>query len=364
MNSTSQNLAETSSHSPTRGTVASLLKLQDAESSPSTFRLPIPPDRGKVATPQYSGAVKEKGRTRTIRHQLVEADPWFVKSLRNRWESYRGRLKECRQEPSAESVHQLRVATRRLSSQLIVLEGVSSRRRFVKARRMLKRQLQSLGSLRDHHVQRVFIEQHTAKFPELLLLQRAIEHREREILEAACRKVRRFKTKKLEKWICDPVANLTRSSAKTYTQDELTSLALGCAGKAFAETVERRKLIDISDLRTIHRTRVAFKKFRYIVEILPTEISGLGKRQLRSLAHYQRRMGNIQDLGVIQQGITDFIKQHEGVEALLHPFFAYLRRRRARVLLAFRKSADKLFQFWPPSELSPALKSRSHQCAA
>jgi CHAD domain-containing protein len=118
--------------------------------------------------------------------------------------------------------------------------------------------------------------------------------------------------------------------------------------EAFAETAERRRAIDFSDLSTIHRTRVAFKKFRYIVESIPLSATGLTKRDLRTLALYQRRMGNIQDLEVIQATITDLIQRQDGLEGLLASFCAYLRRRRTRALLSFRKSADSLFQFWPP----------------
>ena len=51
----------------------------------------------------------------------------------------------------------LRVATRRLMSQCVLLDCVVPSRQHQKVRRILKAQLKSLSDLRDHHVQQTFI---------------------------------------------------------------------------------------------------------------------------------------------------------------------------------------------------------------
>ena len=173
------------------------------------------------------------------------------------------------------------------------------------------------------------------------------QRREGKLIRTASRQISRFRVNKLGKWTRSLIEDLSQSSSDVRRQNQLVGLAVRRAGEAFAETVERRRAIDFSDLSTIHRTRVAFKKFRYIVESIPVGVTGLTKRDLRTLALYQRRMGNIQDLEVIQATITDLIQRQDGLEGLLAPFCAYLRRRRTRALLSFRKSADELFQFWP-----------------
>jgi CHAD domain-containing protein len=119
--------------------------------------------------------------------------------------------------------------------------------------------------------------------------------------------------------------------------------------------VRRRQAIDPANASTIHRTRIAFKKFRYIVESLSPDVTGFGKRELRALAYYQRRMGNLQDLEVVQQCITSFVQKHAGMEGLLKPFVGYLKARRARALRSFLRSADDLFEFWPPRQVGNGL---------
>jgi CHAD domain-containing protein len=237
-----------------------------------------------------------------------------------------------------------------------------SSRKPEKAGRMLKRQLQSLGALRDIHVQRIFIEGQSVRFPELVLLQDHLGRRERELVRAATQQIHSIKTKKLEKRLFNLTAVLSEKENDGSSRKAMSAAAFRCAEDAFGQVVERRRLIDFSDLRTVHRTRVAFKKFRYVVESLPPEATGLSKRELRFLAWYQRRMGNIQDLEVLQACLTDFLNRHEDCQRLLAPFCSYLRHRQARALGAFRKSVDRLFQFWPPQ--GQPRSSVLHQCAA
>ena len=99
----------------------------------------------------------------------------------------------------------------------------------------------------------------------------------------------------------------------------------------------------------MHRTRVAFKKFRYMVESLSPAMIDLGKPHLRRLSVYQRRMGRLQDLEILQACLADFVRIHPRVATMLKGFGHYLCRRHARVLRECLNHADDLFSFWNPS---------------
>jgi CHAD domain-containing protein len=274
------------------------------------------------------------------------SDPgfWLVEALADRWKMYRQRLQECQQEkePSEESVHELRVATRRLISQLLLLGCIVPSRAPKKARQILKRQLGLLGPLRDVHVQRLAIEKETDRFPELLVLRSYFERREQLLIKTTVRQIRGFQTKKLRSWISKTLVDLTRRTKPVRQRDALTSAALCCAHQTLAAVRERRQTIDPADLRTIHRTRIAFKRFRYVVEALPSEVTGLRYRQLRRLAAYQRRMGRIQDLEVIFDLVTRFLDRHQGIDGILDRFLSHLQQRRAQAVRVFLKSSDQL----------------------
>src|ERR1035441_3853249 len=312
--------------------------------------LPYPPQR----TEDVIRMLTEPART----HLTFPAKPVPVAvgsilaaALDSRWHSYRKQLRRRQEQFSEEAVHELRVATRRLLAQLTLLSCIAPSAALEKARRILKRRLAALGDLRDTHVQRLFIEQKTGSFPELVRLRGWLQRHERRLARSAAEKVNRFKTRKLERWISALIQDLTVNARRSRAQSQLASAVLRAAAQAFAEAVERRRAIDLADLRTIHQTRVAFKRFRYTMESLSPGLTGLSKRQLRTLAYYQRKMGIIQDLEVMQACLARYTRGGKKREALLHRFSRHLRQRRARAVGSFLKSADRIYEFWPPAAL-------------
>ena len=314
------------------------------------LRLPCPPQRTKAVT----GRLAEPATIRLAfpaKSVPVAVGPILAAALDSRWQSYRKQLRRCQEKFSEDGVHELRVATRRLLAQLILLSCVAPSAALEKARCILKRRLAVLGDLRDTQVQRLFIEQKVPSFPELVLLRDWLQRRERRLAKSAAETVNRFKTGKLERCISALIRGLTAKARRSRVQEQLASAVLRAAAQSFAKAVERRRAISVADLRTIHQTRVAFKRFRYIVESLSPGITGLSKRQLRTLAYYQRKMGIIQDLEVMQACLTRYSRENKKRGALLQRFSRYLRGRRTRALRSFLKSADRLFEFWPPATL-------------
>ena len=294
-------------------------------------------------------------RSRNLRAaRAPEVGLRLAEALETRWRSYRKELRGCQKHFSEKGVHELRVAARRLMSQLVLLSCVVRSAPLEKARRILKRRSAALGELRDTHVQLAAIAGQTARFPELTVIRAWLQRREERLAKSAAKQVRGFKTRKLEKWVHAVTDDLRGQSRGSRDQRRLTAAVLRATARAFAETVERRQAIDLADLRTIHQTRVAFKRFRYMVESLSPDLTGLSKRQLRALAYYQRKMGIIQDLEVLQARVARFIREHQEAEASLRPFGRYLGQRRSRALRSFLRSADRLFEFWPPVKLMTA----------
>jgi CHAD domain-containing protein len=313
-------------------------------------KLPVLKSSPPLTSP-YPSPPKEPLRKRhadALRHQAADKmGTWPGEAILRRWKSYRERLDECRNDPTAESVHELRVAIRRLIAQFVLVNRMLPTRSSERARNILKRQLGSLGELRDTHVQQIFFQRQLTRCPDLIDLLARLQRREASLVRRASSKIERFRTKKLEKWVFNLVDLLEQQFRNHRMRREFANVALHSANAAFADVVSRWRLIDRSDLRTIHRTRVAFKKFRYIVESLPAELKGFGNRDLRKLARYQRTMGNIQDFEVILAGVRSFLDRRE--HASLDSFCGYIRGRRTRAVQSFLKRADRLFQIWPPA---------------
>src|SRR5450759_3323287 len=85
-------------------------------------------------------------------------------SLHAQWRGYRRGLKRCQRSFSTKSVHDSRIATRRLLSTIELLGAFTSPRRRKKISETLKQYLDSFDELRDTHVQLVHIRKLTNGF--------------------------------------------------------------------------------------------------------------------------------------------------------------------------------------------------------
>ncbi len=273
-----------------------------------------------------------------------EVIPYLAERLNIRWDSYCQQLRCCQQKFSESTVHEFRVASRRLLAQLVMLNCLAARQPAERARRIVKSGLKALSQMRDAHVQRSFFEQQMTRFPALLLVRDELRRRERRLEKQAAARVKELGVRRLERCISALERQLRIGRARASCSERLTA----AVNDAFGDVLRRRRAIEARRPETIHRVRVAFKKFRYMVESLSPEFTGLSKRDLRGLAYYQRRMGILQDLEIVQQHLAQFIREHRGIEPLLQPFARYLKQRRARSLCSFLKSADECYRFWPP----------------
>ena len=268
----------------------------------------------------------------------IAVGPWLANSLEERWQCYRQQLRRSRRRFSEDSIHELRVATRRLMALFTLLSCVPGGAFGENGRRVLKRQLKALNGLRDAHVQGIFLEQQMPRFTELFLVRDYLRRRERRLAKRVASMLDQFSTRELAKRVTSLCAELNRQSADARRQTQLLAVVMTGTAQAFVDVVARRRAIDPADLDTIHRTRVAFKRFRYLVESLSPAFTGLGQRELRALGIYQRRMGNLQDLEVVRHCLDRFAQDHAGLEDLLRPFCRQLQRRRARLLRSFLRS--------------------------
>jgi len=299
------------------------------------------------------GTSKKHSPSRPARASLV-----FANILWTRWRRYRTCLRHCRKEFSMEALHQLRVATRRLRTFVRLLEPLTEHVPERKACRLLKRRLKALGKLRDVQVQRMEILSGQKRFPGLAGASERLGRREKRLAAAVLDKICSFKNRKLQQNLQAVRAELEGTS---LNDTELLSRVWQSAQEAFNEVVSRRRTIDPRDAPTIHRTRVAFKKFRYIVEGLSPSFTGLTRAQLGPMSDFQTSMGLIQDLEITESWLQEFVQEHPEEAAGVRPFLTHLRRRKLALQRAFVCSADRLFEFWPIPNLEAQIQGRPVQ---
>lgn len=80
------------------------------------------------------------------------------------------------------------------------------------------------------------------------------------------------------------------------------------AERSLKKLIARAEKQSIEDADDIHRIRIEFKKFRYLVEIL-SYIETIDEEKLEKMKVYQDILGEIQDYEVLIQGIKNFYKK-------------------------------------------------------
>jgi len=270
----------------------------------------------------------------------------LLKALAARWENYCDELKNCRNEFAEDAVHDLRVATRRMLAYIRLLNSVSPQPRLEKMARAFKGQLDEFDTLRDTQVILAELSGILPELPQLEEFDTHLRSLENQMLQDLHTKLKNRKTSQMEDWI-----RKTQKSLETGTSDDLESLILDAVDDAFLVVRQRLSWVDLARSSTIHRVRVVFKAFRYMVEIAHPLLDGFPPETLKRMNDYQTIMGNIQDVEVFIQTVANFTKDASfpDLDAVHH----YYEKRRAEAISAFVKTMDQLHTFWRPAPDQP-----------
>ena len=162
------------------------------------------------------------------------------------------------------------------------------------------------GKLRDIQVQKMKLEsiEQTAGVINYLAF---LNETELELKE----KVRKFcKKKELE----------FPAIKKKYKTDK--SRIYSKTSKSLDKLIERVQSKSIDDAEDIHRIRIAFKKFRYKVEVL-SYIETIEDSKLEMLKMFQDKLGDIQDYEVLINGIKKYCKKRKYEEDEMTELFEH-----------------------------------------
>jgi len=80
--------------------------------------------------------------------------------------------------------------------------------------------------------------------------------------------------------------------------------------QSYYKLIGRVKSDKVSDTQYIHKIRIEFKKYRYLVEML-SYTEKIDKNKLEKVKIYQDKLGEIQDYEVLITGLTKFYKKRE-----------------------------------------------------
>ena len=267
-------------------------------------------------------------------------------SLKAQWKRCRKQLKRCQQEFSETAVHDLRVEIRRLLSNLELLGAFVSEDRIEKARRLLKKRLAFLGELRDTQVQLLAVTELARRFDSAKPFQARLIKREKRCTREARKRIQRIRPARLGRLI-DGFREELRARRRQRLGAQDGAAVIRAVDRAFREVARLKARRNAADTDTIHRTRIAFKRFRYMAEALAPLLPEVTKDRLAAMHEYQTIMGRIQDIEILSENLDKFLAKEKRSFPDSRALRAELRRERQALIQACLKGADQLHEFWP-----------------
>jgi CHAD domain-containing protein len=279
-------------------------------------------------------------------------DELLRQMLEDRWNTFARELLRVRRKGTEEAVHDVRVATRRLIAFLDLVSAFVTPAAVHKLRRQPRVLLKALNALRDVQVQRLGVKEFWGTFPILRLYDASLRRRERSLGEEAARAFKAFPLQQMEAAVGRLDADVQRVFDGPALRRSGWHLMTGTAAASFGRAVERRRSIRQDRPETLHRFRVAFKKFRYTIEMLGPAFPWVDEGLHKAMNRYQTVLGEIQDVEVLAADLRSYARRRRVSKAVgggsLLPVFRMLANRRAELLRQFRQSADDLYRFWEP----------------
>lgn len=274
----------------------------------------------------------------------MDANTLLLDAIDNRWEKYREQIKTCRREFSEEAVHDLRVSARRLLALVDLIRAVAPHPRLQKIRNALKGQLDEFDALRDTQVMLAEISETIEVLPELKPLQQILQKRERRLLREAEEIVEDLKPAGIARRLEKVRADITDA----VSSPEFDGLVLQAVDEAYGTVLQRYRWINPAQPATIHRTRIAFKRFRYMVEIVYPLLPDFPQADFKRMHDYQTSMGEIQDAEVFLFMLDD-LTETDAPKTVRR----YYEQRHAELITAYIEDKGEVETFWRASPGQP-----------
>lgn len=271
----------------------------------------------------------------------------FLDTLQARWEKFDQQLANCRAEFSEAAVHDLRVAARRLMACLDLARALDPHPRLQRMRRALKGQIDELDDLRDCQVMLAELAEAAEAHPELTPLHSHLLASEKRLLRKARKQIKDLKLSALKKRFEKVHASLEERLARPEAEAEL----LQAVDQAYETAARRYVQIDAAQPASIHRLRLAFKKFRYRVEIIHPTLPDFPEDLSKRMHDYQSLMGEVQDAVSFLNLLEETAEKDSAID--LEPARRYFEGLRAERTSAYLDDKGELLVFWRPAPDQP-----------
>jgi CHAD domain-containing protein len=224
----------------------------------------------------------------------------LARSLNQSWVRYELLRVRCEQDPRRGAVHDFRIEIRRLLAALDLLNVLAPECKAVcKLRGSVKRELELVRELRDYQVQ-----EKRAKGEEgLRSFAKRVKARRKKLKRLIRRRLSPGKFLKSQQRF----VRVEKAVWDAHTDD--APLLFEAIARAYREVERRASEVDEDDFSSVHRLRIAFRKYRYACEALE-ELHPIDERSSDRADDFQKTLGDLQDnvvlLGMLKKKERSF----------------------------------------------------------
>jgi CHAD domain-containing protein len=268
----------------------------------------------------------------------------LLDSLKERTAAYRKKARRGREDFSTDAIHDLRTSIRRLLAILDIVAFMTSASKIKNVSDRLKDQIDGFSDLRDLQVMLAELSENVDALPQLEPFQNYLQKREKRRRRAAEKHIQNIKPGRVNKRLWK-----IQEAVQELIIDEIQSQLPQAVDEAYLTVIQRYSDIDPAQPISIHRLRVAFKKFRYMVEAIHPCLPHFPESLLQRLQNYQTQMGDIHDIQVFLETLTEFAEKDETYNP--EPVRRFYKKLLDEAVSEYMKNKAEVITFWRATPL-------------
>jgi CHAD domain-containing protein len=209
----------------------------------------------------------------------------------------------------------------------------------------LKDQMDGFSDLRDMQVMLDKVSKDVDLMPQLEPFQDYLQKREKRRQRADEKHIHNIKFGAVKKrWL------KIHADVDDLATNEIGGKLPQAVDEAFLTVVQRYGDVDPAQLASIHQLRVAFKKFRYMVEAIYPCLPNFPESLLDHMQEYQTKMGEIHDLEVFLATLAEFAEKNESYDAAA--VYRFYEKILDGAVSDYLKNKNEVLTFWRATPLT------------
>jgi CHAD domain-containing protein len=228
-----------------------------------------------------------------------------LSSLKEYRDQLRKAWKKARRDLEEDSIHDLRVAARRVGASLLLVESVRGEDQSSKARRRVKRLMKRLGSLRDIQVQILIVKKKWKRTENVRQFADSLERTERKERDRVRDYLSDHRKNSILQELRDFEKDATRS-LKRVPEPTIQSNIQRALSLQRMNLEAARKAMAPSDPLSLHAVRRTARKLRYCLEAAAETVGAAPQSELQRLRRVQTQLGNKRDRQLLQAKFAEW----------------------------------------------------------